>query len=60
MADERGILADLRRVHGQVPLFVVEFTTGGLSVDAEVAFARRLIDVADGILLHADARRCAL
>ena len=60
VGDERGILADLWRVYGQVPLFAMEFTTGGLSVDAEVAFAHRLIDVADGILLHVDARRCAL
>ena len=56
VTDERDLLADLRRVCGQVPLFAVEFTTGALSVDAEVAFADRLIDVAGGILLHAHAR----
>ena len=57
--DDRDIMADLRRACGQVPLFTMEFTTGGLSVDAETAFAHRLIDVAEGILLHAEARRRA-
>jgi len=57
VTDERGILDDLRRVSLQVPLFSLEFATGALSIDAEVAFAHRLIDVADGILLHTHARK---
>jgi hypothetical protein len=57
LPDERELLASLKRVCNQAPDFALEFMAGGLSIDAEIAYAHRLVDVAEGILRHATARR---
>ena len=53
----RELLADLARVNTQVPQFVLEFMDGALSIEAEEAFAHRLVDVAEQLMNHAKARR---
>jgi len=57
--DEHELLTDFKRVCEQAPLFVLEFTTGGLSVEAEEAYAFRLVDVAEELLRHAKNRKLA-
>jgi len=57
--DEHELLADLTRVCEHASLFVLEFTAGELSVEAEEACAFRLVDVAEELLRHARHRKFA-
>lgn len=54
--DEQQLVTDLKRVLSQVPQFVLEFTAGDLPVEAEKAYAYRLVDVAEELLRHARNR----
>jgi hypothetical protein len=56
--DERELLCDLKRVCNQAPEFALEFMSGGLSVEAEIAYAHRLVDVAEALMYHANTRKC--
>jgi len=55
--EDRELLADLMRVGQHAPQFALEFMAGDLSVEAEIAYAHRLVDVAEAIMRHARARR---
>lgn len=55
--DERDLLTDLKRACDQAPGFVLEFLSGDMPVDAEEAYAHRLVDVAEMLMLHARARK---
>ena len=55
--DEGELLGDLEWVCEQARLFAAEFQTGDLSIDAEEAYALRLIDVAERLLGHAKDRK---
>jgi len=57
LRDERELLADLKRVCNDASVFALEFMAGDLSVEAEIAYAHRLVDVAELIMNHANARK---
>ena len=41
----------------KAPGFALEFMAGDLSVEEELAYAHRLVDVAQAIMIHANARK---
>jgi len=43
--EDRELLADLKRVCNDAGLFALEYMAGDLSIEAEDAYARRLIDI---------------
>ena len=55
--DELELMWQLKRVCNEVPEFVLEFMSGDLSAEAERAFAYQLKDLAEQLVLHANARR---
>jgi hypothetical protein len=57
LRDERELLTDLMRVCNQAPDFALEFMTGTMPIEAEEAFAHRLVDVAEVIMRHVKERR---
>jgi hypothetical protein len=54
--DECELLCDLKRVCNHAPEFALEFMAGNLPVAAEIAYAHRLVDVAEALLRHASGR----
>jgi hypothetical protein len=57
LREERELLADLKRVCDQAPGFALEFMAGDMPIADEEAYAHRLVDVAEMIMLHARARK---
>lgn len=57
LREDRELLADLKRVCNSASTFALEFMAGELSVEAEIAYAHRLVDVAELIMNHANARK---
>jgi len=55
--DERELLCDLKRVCNHASGFALEFLAGNLSVEAEIAYAHRLVDVAEALMHHANGRK---
>lgn len=55
--EELELMTDLKRICNQAPEFALEFMAGSLSIEAELAYARRLIDVADALMHHANIRK---
>ena len=55
--EDRELLADLKRVCNDAGLFALEYMGGDLSVDAEEAYAVRLIDIGERLLAHAGDRK---
>jgi hypothetical protein len=55
--DERELLCDLMRVCNHAPGFTLEFLAGNLSAEEEIAYAHRLVDVAEALMHHADGRK---
>lgn len=45
--EELELLTNLKRVCNQAPEFALEFMAGDLSVEVEIAYAHRLVDVAE-------------
>lgn len=54
---ELEVITDLKRVCNQAPEFALAFMAGNLSVDAEITYAHRLVDIAEALLHHANARK---
>lgn len=54
--DERELLCDLKRVCNHAAEFALKFMAGNLPIDAEIAYAHRLVDVAEALLRHASGR----
>lgn len=54
--DERELLCDLKRVCNHAPGFALELMAGNLPVEAEIAYAHRLVDIAEALLRHANGR----
>ena len=57
LRDERELLADLKRVCNDAALFALELMAGDLSIADEITYAHRLVDVAELIMNHANARK---
>jgi len=57
LREDRELLADLKRVCNDASVFALEFMAGDLSVEAEIAYAHRLVDVTELIMNHANARK---
>ena len=57
LREERELLVALKRVCNQAPGFALEFMAGELSVEDELAYAHRLVDVAQAIMNHANGRK---
>jgi hypothetical protein len=55
--EDRELLADLKRVCNDAGLFALEYMAGDLSIEAEEAYALRLIDVGERLLGHAKSRK---
>jgi hypothetical protein len=55
--DECELLCDLKRVCNHAPEFALDLMAGNLPVDAEIAYAHRLVDVAEALLRHASGRK---
>ena len=53
---ELELMWTLKAVIGQSPQFVLDFAAGETTAEAEIAFARRLVDVAEQLVRHADAK----
>lgn len=54
--EEMLVLADLKRLCAEAPAFALGFPDGILPVADEYAFGLRLLDLAHGVLLHAQER----
>ena len=57
LREERELLADLKRLCNDASVFALEFMAGDLSIVAEEAYAHRLVDVAEMMMHHANARK---
>jgi len=57
LREERELLADLKRLCNNAGQFALEFMAGQLSIQAEEAYAYRLVDIAERLLGHAHARK---
>lgn len=55
--DECELLCNLKRVCNHAPGFALEFMAGNLSVEAEIAYAHRLVDIAEALMHHANGRK---
>ena len=55
--EELILLTDLKRVCNEAGQFFLEFTDGGLSIQAEEAYAYSLLDVGERLLSHTKARK---
>jgi hypothetical protein len=55
--EDRQLLVDLARVNRCVPEFVLAFIDGKVSPDEQIAFARRLVELAEVITTHANERK---
>ena len=56
LREERKLLLDLKRICEQVPNFALEFMGGDMPPEAEVAFAHKLVGVAEQLMHHARAK----
>ena len=54
--EEMLVLANLKRLCDETPAFALGFPDGTLPAADEYAFGFRLLDVAHGVLLHAQER----
>ena len=54
--EEMLVLAELKRLCNEAPAFALGFPDGTLPVADEYAFGFRLLDLAHGVLLHAQER----
>ena len=54
---DRELLTDLKRICNDAGLFALEYMAGDLSIAAEEAYALRLIDLGERLLLHAKRRK---
>lgn len=55
--EEIELMCHLKRVCNQIPDFALEFMSGDMPAEAEIAFARRLVDMAEQLMHHANAKR---
>lgn len=51
--EDRELLTELKRACNQAGQFTLEYMSGGLTIEAEEAYALRLIDIAERLLAHA-------
>lgn len=56
LREDRELLAHLALVNSDVPGIAVRLMNGQLPVDEQRAFARRLVDIAEALIIHADRR----
>jgi hypothetical protein len=57
LREDLELLTDLKRVCNSAGPFALEYLDGALSVAAEEAYARRLIDMGERLLTHAHGRK---
>jgi hypothetical protein len=55
--EDRQLLVELARVNRCVPEFVLAFIDGKISPDDQLAFASKLVELADAITRHAHERK---
>jgi len=53
LPEDRELLTDLKRACNQAGQFALEYMAGDLSIEAEEAYALRLIDIGERLLAHA-------
>lgn len=54
--EEAVIVMDLKRLCEAVPEFVLDFMGGKMAVSDELAFGHRLVDLAEQVMHHANAK----
>lgn len=54
--EERAVLGELKRLAKKAPDYIADFESGDLSIEDQNAYALRLLDTAERLMMHAKAR----
>jgi len=57
LREDRELLVDLKRACNQAAQFALAYLAGDLSIEAEEAYALRLIHIGERLLKHAEIRK---